>query len=270
MGLDLGTLFRIGVALADPTRRRVLVALTGGPAYPAEMAEDFGTTRANLSNHLACLRQCGLVTATAQGRRVRYDLADPHLTEALRILSWVTLGWLGLEAGGRDRRRGARRAGGAAGVTPTLTSWPQVSVGTIGSPSASTCRWFWTGPRIPTASRPRDKEFRHVKSRKAVEPVARPAADAQRLYKRVIAQVAVRTVREVFAVCPEGMVSTVVFNGRVDTVDPVTGRKTQPMLISVRATREKFDELVLGEPRFDPVASITRHFFAAISSIRKN
>jgi DNA-binding transcriptional ArsR family regulator len=48
-----------GIALADPTRRRVLVHLTGGPGYPAEMAADFGTTRANLSNHLACLRECG-------------------------------------------------------------------------------------------------------------------------------------------------------------------------------------------------------------------
>ena len=112
---------------------------------------------------------------------------------------------------------------------------------------------------------PQHKEFRHVKSRKAVEPVARPAAESQRLYKAVIAQVAVRTMREVFAVCPEEMVSTVVFNGRVDTVDPATGRKTQPTLISVRATRERFDELVLAEPRFDAVASITRHFFAAIS-----
>jgi restriction system protein len=96
-----------------------------------------------------------------------------------------------------------------------------------------------------------------------VEPIARPAADAQRLYKVVIAQVAVRTVREVFSVCPEDMVSTVVFNGHVDTVDPATGRKIRPPLISMRATREKFDELVLDEPRFDPVASITRHFFAA-------
>ena len=61
------------------------------------------------------------------------------------------------------------------------------------------------------------------------------------------------------------MVSTVVFNGHVDTVDPATGRRIQPPLISMRATREKFDELVLAEPRFDPVASIKRHFFAAIS-----
>jgi restriction system protein len=33
----------------------------------------------------------------------------------------------------------------------------------------------------------------------------------------------------------------------------------------MRATRDKFDELVLAEPRFDPVVSIKRHFFAAIS-----
>ncbi len=112
---------------------------------------------------------------------------------------------------------------------------------------------------------PEHKSYRHVKVRKAVEPVARPPAEAQRLYNAVIAQVAVRTVREVFTVTPADMVSTVVFNGHVDTIDPATGRSIQPPLISMRATREKFDELVLSEPRFDPVASIKRHFFAAIS-----
>ena len=89
--VDIGTLGRVGVALADPTRRRVLVHLTGGPGYPAEMAEEFGATRANLSNHLACLRECGLVTATAEGRRVRYELADPRLADALRILAALSL-----------------------------------------------------------------------------------------------------------------------------------------------------------------------------------
>ena len=81
----------------------------------------------------------------------------------------------------------------------------------------------------------------------------------------MIAQVAVRTVHDVFTVTPPDLVSTVVFNGHVDTVNPATGQKIRPPLISMRATREKFDELVLTEPRFDPVASIKRHFFAAIS-----
>jgi ArsR family transcriptional regulator, cadmium/lead-responsive transcriptional repressor len=89
--VDLGTLARVGTALADPTRRRVLVQLIDGPGYPAEMAGDLGTTRANLSNHLTCLRECGLVTAAAEGRRVRYDLADQRLADGLRILASLDL-----------------------------------------------------------------------------------------------------------------------------------------------------------------------------------
>jgi ArsR family transcriptional regulator, cadmium/lead-responsive transcriptional repressor len=91
VAVDLGTLSRIGMALADPTRRRVLVALMDGSGYPAEMAEEFGSTRANLSNHLACLRECGLVTATAEGRRLRYELADQRLADGLRILAGLDL-----------------------------------------------------------------------------------------------------------------------------------------------------------------------------------
>jgi ArsR family transcriptional regulator, cadmium/lead-responsive transcriptional repressor len=89
--VDLGTLARVGTALADPTRRRVLVQLIDGPGYPAEMAEEIGTSRANLSNHLTCLRECGLVTATAEGRRVRYELADQRLADGLGILAGLNL-----------------------------------------------------------------------------------------------------------------------------------------------------------------------------------
>jgi DNA-binding transcriptional ArsR family regulator len=89
--LDLDTLRRVGTALADPTRRRVLVELIDGPGYPAEMAEQFGVGRANLSNHLSCLRECGLVTTTAEGRRVRYELADARLAHALGDLLGVVL-----------------------------------------------------------------------------------------------------------------------------------------------------------------------------------
>lgn len=91
LALDLAVLGRIGTALADPTRRRVLVELLRGPGYPAELADQLDTTRANLSNHLACLRRCGLVTATAEGRRIRYDLADAQLAEALQLLASLDL-----------------------------------------------------------------------------------------------------------------------------------------------------------------------------------
>jgi ArsR family transcriptional regulator, cadmium/lead-responsive transcriptional repressor len=55
----LSTLARVGKALADPTRRRVLVQLIDGAGYPAEMADSFGTTRANLSNHLTACASAG-------------------------------------------------------------------------------------------------------------------------------------------------------------------------------------------------------------------
>ncbi len=89
--VDLGTLGRIGKALADENRRRVLVELLDGPRYPGELAESLGLTRANLSNHLGCLRGCGLVVADPEGRRVRYELATGQLAAALRELGALQL-----------------------------------------------------------------------------------------------------------------------------------------------------------------------------------
>ncbi|MEE8602062.1 ArsR/SmtB family transcription factor [Euzebya tangerina] len=84
-------LARLGTALADHTRREIIHRLLDGPAYPAQLAQDLGTSPANISNHLACLRGCGVVQATAQGRRVRYDLVDPtiggHLAAILEGLA---------------------------------------------------------------------------------------------------------------------------------------------------------------------------------------
>ncbi len=82
---------RIGRAIADPTRCRLLTALLDGPAYPGALATELGLTRSNVSNHLACLRGCGLVVASLEGRQTRYDLADPHLAAALRELVAVVL-----------------------------------------------------------------------------------------------------------------------------------------------------------------------------------
>ena len=87
----LEALSRVGKALADPTRCRLLLTLLDGPAYPAELADRLTLSRANCSNHLACLRGCGLVVATPQGRQVEYSLADPALARALIDLVAVVL-----------------------------------------------------------------------------------------------------------------------------------------------------------------------------------
>lgn len=89
--IDLDGLSRLGSALADGTRRRLLVALARGPGYPAELAVELGESRQNVSNHLACLRGCGLVVAAHEGRRMRYALVDQRLAGALRDLVELTV-----------------------------------------------------------------------------------------------------------------------------------------------------------------------------------
>ncbi|TFV91477.1 metalloregulator ArsR/SmtB family transcription factor [Blastococcus sp. CT_GayMR16] len=89
--LHAEVLARFGHALSDPTRTRLLLALREGPGYPAELAESLGVTRQNLSNHLACLRGCGLVIAVPEGRRSRYELTDARLAHALGDLLGVVL-----------------------------------------------------------------------------------------------------------------------------------------------------------------------------------
>lgn len=85
------TLARFGHALSEPTRSRILLALRDGPAYPADLADALGVSRTNLSNHLACLRGCGLVVTAPEGRRTRYELADPRLAHALGDLLGLVL-----------------------------------------------------------------------------------------------------------------------------------------------------------------------------------
>ncbi|MEU4147468.1 ArsR/SmtB family transcription factor [Streptomyces parvulus] len=80
---DVEVLARFGRALADPIRCRVLLLLRDAPSYPADLAETLGVSRTRLSNHLACLRDCGLVVAVPDGRRTRYEIADDRLGHAL-------------------------------------------------------------------------------------------------------------------------------------------------------------------------------------------
>lgn len=82
----LDVMNRLGRAMADPTRSRILLELLSGPAYPARLSESLGLSRTNVSNHLACLRGCGIVVATPEGRQTRYEIADPHVTKAITIL----------------------------------------------------------------------------------------------------------------------------------------------------------------------------------------
>ncbi len=87
----LDVMTRLGRALADPTRARILMELLDGPAYPALLAETLGLTRQNVSNHLACLRGCGIVRTVPEGRSTRYENQDPRIARGLGALVEVVL-----------------------------------------------------------------------------------------------------------------------------------------------------------------------------------
>jgi len=84
-------LARFGYALSDPVRASILLALCSAPSYPGDLAIRAGVSKQRLSNHLTCLRGCGLVVAVPEGRRVRYELADGRLGDALATLHDVVV-----------------------------------------------------------------------------------------------------------------------------------------------------------------------------------
>lgn len=89
--LQRDALARFGYALSDATRASILLSLRRGGRYPSDLAEDMQVSRQIVSNHLACLRGCGLVVAVPEGRRSRYELADARIGRALDDLIGLVL-----------------------------------------------------------------------------------------------------------------------------------------------------------------------------------
>nr|WP_255491914.1 MULTISPECIES: metalloregulator ArsR/SmtB family transcription factor [unclassified Actinotalea] len=80
-GLDAAScLFR---GLADPSRLAILRHLALGEHRVVDLTAHLGLAQSTVSQHLACLRDCGLVTARPQGRASVYSLAHPDATQAL-------------------------------------------------------------------------------------------------------------------------------------------------------------------------------------------
>lgn len=69
--------------LADSSRLAILEALRSGEKTVSEVVSATGLSQPNASGHLACLRECGLVTSRQEGRFTYYSLADPRVEEVL-------------------------------------------------------------------------------------------------------------------------------------------------------------------------------------------
>jgi DNA-binding transcriptional ArsR family regulator len=82
--LGLGLKAKLFRGLADPSRLAILEALRGGERTVSEIVTATGLSQPNASGHLACLRDCGLVTSRQGGRFVFYALADDRIGDVLR------------------------------------------------------------------------------------------------------------------------------------------------------------------------------------------
>jgi DNA-binding transcriptional ArsR family regulator len=76
-------------SLADPTRLAIVLELAAGPARVVDLTVGLGLAQSTVSQHLACLRDCGLVTGRPVGRSSVYTLAQPALSDLLSAAETV-------------------------------------------------------------------------------------------------------------------------------------------------------------------------------------
>lgn len=70
-------------SLADPARLVILKRLQNGEARVSDLVAELGLAQSTISDHVACLRGCGLVRGRAEGRQVFYALSHPELIDLL-------------------------------------------------------------------------------------------------------------------------------------------------------------------------------------------
>ncbi|MBO9564770.1 MAG: winged helix-turn-helix transcriptional regulator [Niastella sp.] len=68
-------------AIADPTRRAILVLIAVQSMTPNAIAEHFDITRQSISKHLRILSECDLVAPKQDGREIFYELKIDKLKE---------------------------------------------------------------------------------------------------------------------------------------------------------------------------------------------
>jgi DNA-binding transcriptional ArsR family regulator len=70
-------------SLGDPARLAILQRLTAGPARVVDLVAGLGLAQSTVSKHLACLRDCRLVSSEPIGRASVFRLAEPTLIDLL-------------------------------------------------------------------------------------------------------------------------------------------------------------------------------------------
>jgi ArsR family transcriptional regulator, cadmium/lead-responsive transcriptional repressor len=70
-------------SLGDPTRLAILRRLAVGEARVVDLTGELAMAQSTVSAHLACLRDCNLITGRPEGRQMFYALDHPQLLDLL-------------------------------------------------------------------------------------------------------------------------------------------------------------------------------------------
>lgn len=82
-------------AIADPTRRSILMSLTTEPQNVSTLADKFDMTRQAVSLHIKYLQECGVITIKKEGRERHCNLEVQKLTEVADWLEPFRKMWAG-------------------------------------------------------------------------------------------------------------------------------------------------------------------------------
>jgi ArsR family transcriptional regulator len=77
---------RICKAIADPKRLLIITELRSGPMTVGELALSLDISQSNTSQHLAVLRERGVVTSTKDGLNAYYELTSDKVVKAIDLL----------------------------------------------------------------------------------------------------------------------------------------------------------------------------------------
>lgn len=99
---DRGAYAALFHALAEPTRLALLEHLATGEHRVRDLVDHMHLAQSTVSKHLACLRDCGLVTVRAEGRSSWFCLADPSRLTDLMQSADALLGASGVSLSLRD------------------------------------------------------------------------------------------------------------------------------------------------------------------------
>lgn len=76
---------------SDATRLAILDQLSDGERRVTDLVAALGGSQSNISGHVACLKDCGLIVDRAEGRQVFYRIARPEVIAVVRAAEWLLL-----------------------------------------------------------------------------------------------------------------------------------------------------------------------------------